>query len=493
MAGHANRMSSPDLTRAPAGPSRLRSTFAHDGETPHPPAAGALQAAVALDELLLHEGDAERRILFENATVVHGAADQAVVRGNVLVVGSRIAEVGPRAGVDVRGPGTVVLDASDHILMPGFVDSHLHAWEGQLRGIAPDADFDGYLDLSHKTLGPRYRAHDTYVGNLVTSLVCLSAGVTTIVDNSHNSRTADHSSAAVEALFDAGIRGVHAAAAPRFGDWDQQWPHDLDRLQAEYFSSADQLVTLRMMDTTSDADMWRFAHDRGLWVSSEIGSDWVDNIVALHELGLVTETHTFNHCLGLSDQEWQIIAETGVKVNVCPRSDTLFGLGPSFPAVDDALAVGIRPGLSMDNELSFGADMFREMAVLTHLQRGRVHQRRNAGEEAGPDPVSAGDVLEFATLRGAENAGLVGRTGSIEVGKQADLILIDTTAANTLPATDPIATVVGYAHPGNVSAVFVAGDVRKWDGRLVGVDLRAVRRLAEQSRDHLRAPVRAAT
>ncbi|MFE9127313.1 amidohydrolase family protein [Streptomyces sp. NPDC007148] len=466
----------------PAPP--LRSAFAHSA-TALEFRKQAAKDANTLEHLIQEENDPARRILFRNATIITGIADQTPFQGNVLVTGSRITEVGPSAGQGLDDKNAVVVDATDHILMPGFVDSHLHAWEGQLRGMSPDADFDEYLEVAHKSLGTLYRPHDTYIGNLVTSLVSLYAGVTTIVDNSHNSRSADHSSAAVEALFDSGIRAAHAVAAPRFGAWDEQWPSDLDRLQAEYFSSSDQLVTLRMMDTTADADAWRFAHDRGLWVSSEIGSDWVDNIVALHQQGLVTDTHTFNHCLGLSHEEWQIIADTGVKVNICPRSDTLFGLGPSFPAIDEALSVGVRPGLSMDNELSYGVDMFSEMSVLLHLQRGRVHQRRNAAEQQVPDPISAHDVLEFATLRGAENAGLIDRVGSIEVGKEADLLLIDTTVPNTLPATSPVATVVAYAHPGNVSAVFVGGDVRKWDGHLVGVDLHAVRTVAEQSRDWL--------
>ena len=469
-------------TRRPGSSSFLRSAYSRSSE-PTRVSTRQMNWASVLDDLLMQQGDADCRILFEDATIITGTASQEVLRGNVLVVGSRIAEVGPGAGTDAGG--AVRIDASEHILMPGFVDSHLHAWEGQLRGLAPDADFAGYLELAHISLATYFQPHDTYVGNLVTSLVCLNSGVTTIIDNSHNSRSADHSSAAVEALFDAGIRAVHAAAAPRFGDWHRQWPHDLDRLQTEYFSSLDQLVTLRVMDTTADAETWQFAHDRGLWVSSEIGRGWVDNIVELHGLGLVTDTHTFNHCLGLTDEEWRIIADTGVKVNICPRSDTLYGLGPSFPAIDEALAVGIRPGLSMDNELSFGVDMFREMSVLTHLQRGRVHQRRNTSQEGVPEPISAADAIEFATLRGAENAGLMTRVGSIEVGKEADLILIDTTAPNTIPATDAVGTVVSFANPGNVSAVFVAGQLRKWDGRLVGVDMRVIRELAEQSRDAL--------
>ncbi len=470
-------------TRPPGSATSTGSVHAWRSEPPGGGARPRQQPSLVLDDLLRQQDDNSRRILFQDAVIIPGPADRQPLRGNVLVVGSRIAEVGPRAGADARD--AVLVDASDHILMPGFVDSHLHAWEGQLRGMSPDADFDGYLDLAHRSLATHFHPHDSYVGNLVTSLVCLNAGVTTFIDNSHNCRSADHASAAVEALLSAGVRGVYAAAAPLFGEWDRQWPKDRDRLQAEYFSSQERLVTLRMMDVNSDAESWQFAHDRGLWVSSEVGRGWVDNILDLHERGLVTETHTFNHCLGLTDQEWRIIAENGVKVNVCPRSDTLFGLGPSFPAVDEALAVGIRPGLSMDNEISFSVDMFREMTVLLHLQRGRVHERRNSSQEGVPEPISAADAIEFATLRGAENAGLMNRTGSIEVGKEADLVLIDTTAPNTLPGSDPVGTVVTFAHPGNVSAVFVGGQVRKWDGRLVGVDLRVVRDLAEQSRDAL--------
>lgn len=463
-------------------PSPLRSVYARSDGRARTSARPGRSASV-LDDLLRRADDPGRRVLFQGATIVTGRADRPVLRGHVLVVGSRIAEVGEH--VPAGAGDALLIDASDHILMPGFVDSHLHAWEGQLRGLAPDVDFQGYLDLAHISLGTHFTPHDMYVGNLLTALVCLDGGVTTIVDNSHNARSADHSSAAVEALLDSGIRGVHATAAPRFGDWQQQWPGDIDRLQAEYFSSSDQLLTLRMMDTTADAESWTFAHDRGLWVSSEVGRGWVDNLVELHALGLVTDTHTFNHCLGLTDEEWRIIAETGVKVNVCPRSDSHLGLGSSFPAVDEALAVGVRPGLSMDNELSFGADMFREMSVLTHLQHGRAHARRNASQDDAPDLIKAADAVEFATLRGAENAGLVATTGSIEVGKKADLIMIETGAPNTMPASDPFATVVSFAHAGNVSAVFVDGRVRKWDGRLVGVDLSAVRGLAESSRDAL--------
>jgi hypothetical protein len=83
------------------------------------------------------------------------------------------------------------------------------------------------------------------------------AGITCFIDNSHNSRSAAHSDAAIKALFDSGIRAVHASGAPTFGEWDKQWPGDIARLQRQYFSSDDQLVTLRMFSLGLVKDDWQ--------------------------------------------------------------------------------------------------------------------------------------------------------------------------------------------------------------------------------------------
>ena len=101
-----------------------------------------------------------------------------------------------------------------------------------------------------------------YVGNLITALGCIDAGITCVIDNSHNSRSAAHSDAAVEALFDSGIRAVHASGPPQFGTWDKQWPADLARLQKKYFASDDQLVTLRAF-ANPNRDNWAFARKPG--------------------------------------------------------------------------------------------------------------------------------------------------------------------------------------------------------------------------------------
>ena len=139
-----------------------------------------------------------------------------------------------------------MIDATNTIIIPGFVDAHRHSWEGQLRRIIPDGAIAEYMATTHNGFARYYRPDDIYVGNLITALGCIDAGITCVIDNSHNSRSAAHSDAAVQALIDSGIRGVHASGAPQTGEWDRQWPQDLERLQKRFFSSTDQLVTLRM-------------------------------------------------------------------------------------------------------------------------------------------------------------------------------------------------------------------------------------------------------
>lgn len=149
------------------------------------------------------------------ATLIRGATilsmDETVgniEHGDILITDSTITAVGKN--LDARGAR--IIDATNMIAIPGMVDSHRHAWEGQLRRINPNATcLDDYSNATHFSFARYYRPSDIYTGNLLTALGAIDAGITTIIDNSHNSRTAAHSDAAVEALLDSGIRAIHAS------------------------------------------------------------------------------------------------------------------------------------------------------------------------------------------------------------------------------------------------------------------------------------------
>lgn len=147
------------------------------------------------------------------------------------------------------------------------------------------------------------------------------------------------------------------------------------------------------------------------------------------------------------------------------------------------MKAGIRPSLSIDTEASVAGDIFNVMrAVISSHGLSTTYQPEIFAELPLP---SAADVLAFATIEGAKASGLGDLTGSITVGKAADLILIDLRDANLVPANDPAASIVGAGHTGNVTTVLVNGMVVKRDRKLTGVDLTVLTEQAKTSRDRL--------
>lgn len=454
--------------------------------------AAALQApsaaAQGADAALERMRRTDRRILIRGGTIISmdpGVGDFAA--GDVLIEGKRIAAVGRDLASAAQDGNAVVVDAANMVVIPGMVDCHRHSWEGQLRGVIADsAVIDEYMGATHRGFAPFYQPEDMYVGNFTTALGCIDAGITCVIDNSHNARSAAHSDAAIKALVDSGVRAVHASGAPTFGDWDKQWPGDIARLQRQYFSSDDQLVTLRIFSLGLIKADWQLADRMGLWLSVD-GSGTPDAAKLLQDFrkdGLLNERRAINHVNAFSDESWSMVRDAGMSVNACPRSDAQWALGSEAMGLQRALDHGIRPGLSIDNDTAYSIDMFGEMHAALVLQRWAAHGADKRGEPV-PPRLTVRDMLEFATVRGAQNAALGHKIGTITAGKEADIVLIRASDINTLPLTSAVATVVSYAHAGNVDTVFIAGQPRKWRGRLVDVDLTAVRDRVARSRDQL--------
>jgi cytosine/adenosine deaminase-related metal-dependent hydrolase len=406
-----------------------------------------------------------------------------IAGGDILVRDGKIARIGKA----IDAPGAQILDAAGRIVIPGFVDTHRHAWEGQLRRINPNsADLADYIAGTHASFATAYRPKDMYIGNLLTSLGALDAGITTIVDNSHNSRSFQHALAAVDALHDAGIRAVHAPGAPLAGDWAGVSRYqDLATLQAERFADREGLVTLAMM-VSLDREEWAVGRRLGLPLVTEFfGREMSAQLPAMREAGLLGPDNIFNHCTDLSDQAWRILRETGVKVNVCARSDAQWALADGMFGFQAAISHGIRPGLSIDNESAYGGDMFAEMRAALYLQRSAAQGRRFVADRTAPAPVSLRQLLSAATVDGAVVAQLGRTTGSLTEGKAADIVLINTDAINVYPSNNALGTVVSAADRSNVETVIVGGRIRKQGGKLVDVDFDRVRAMTEESRRYL--------
>jgi cytosine/adenosine deaminase-related metal-dependent hydrolase len=443
-----------------------------------------------LDLLRRSEGDRHRRILVRGGYVLSMDARAGDFVGDLLIEGPSIAALGP--GLADGAFDGIVIDAGGAIVIPGFVDSHLHGWQAALGGLLPDLTLPEYMATVHGAyFGPPgppglascYEPEDMRIGNLGSSLRLLESGVTCFVDNCHNARTAAHSAAAIEGLREAGIRAVHAVGGPIDGT-RTGWTDDALRLRDELSGGADELLTIRLFGVP-DEGVWAFAREQGFWISSEAGG-WAEaDLVRLFDAGLMGPAQTFNHAAGFSEEMWRRIDDLGATVNVCARSDTSYLVEAATPPVAEALAHGVPVGISQDTEVGYSIDMFAEMRTLLHLARGRAAPLA-PGAEPAPPLLGAGDVLRLATVGGAANADLADRVGSLVVGKAADLAVLRPRGELALdPPGNLVSTIVSHLTPADVQAVFVAGRVKKWDGGLVGIDLDRLRSQLADSRERI--------
>lgn len=329
----------------------------------------------------------------------------------------------------------------------------------------------------HGTLKPHYTPEDVYVGTLLGRLESLHSGVTTMLDWFHCASGPDHADAAVSGLRACAGRSVFCHGA----GWGTTDSVDTEIRRVRSAVSDDGLVTmawgLRGADGTSletTAAELKLAEELGLRTSVHVASDGIQRPMAdLRDAGLLRDTTTFVHANGVSDDELRMLADAGSSVSISPDVELRMGFG--WPMTGRMMAAGLRPTLSIDDVPSVGGDMFATMRTAFVVQRGL------------DGSLNSRDLLEFATLDGAQALGLATRTGSLTPGKDADVILLRTDDLTVLPVTDPAGTVVASGHPGLVDTVLVAGKVVKRAGALVDVDLPELKARLVASRDRVAA------
>ena len=399
-------------------------------------------------------------------------------RADVLIEDGKIREVRP--DIAVSGDGTAIVEAGNRIVIPGFVDTHSHSYQGLLRNILTNGVLNpDYNRDIQSNLTPAYQAAEAYAGVLITALGLMDMGTTTIVDISQVSHTPEHSDACIKALQDSGIRAVYAyyrGTGPA-----AQYPQDITRIQRDYFSSKDQLLTLAL-GTSIDAKLYGLAREVGVPAVLHI-NNLSAQILELGRAGLLRPGDEYIHCTHLNDEAWRLIKDSGGHISLSVEIEMAMGQG--LPAIQEALDHGVRPSLSSDHGATVAQDFFSVMRAVFTLQHLQLFQRAFSGEQNLPRRLSPRDLLEFATIEGARCANLESKVGSLTPGKEADIIILDATRINVAPLNQVPGAVVSLMDRTNVETVIVAGKVRKWKGQLLDVDLPNLRKQLEASRDYL--------
>jgi cytosine/adenosine deaminase-related metal-dependent hydrolase len=435
-------------------------------------------------------------ILLRGGTIITSRTTGEVLEGADLLMRDGVVEA---IGTDLDAGDAEVIDVTGRLVLPGFVDTHRHTWQSVVRHVASDWSITEYLAGLHTGLSRHFRTEDTYIGNLLGAVEALNSGITTLVDWSHNLFTPEHADAAVQALRDSGMRAVfaHGGGAKQWGaplPSPNPHPDDARRVRDEHFSSNDGLVTMAMalrgpQFTTPEVNLQDFqlANDLDLDITVHVGDGYFGKsgpIRKMRDDGLLSDRITYVHCCTIGDDEMQLIADSGGKASVAP--DVEMQMGHGFPATGRLLEHGIRPTFSIDVCSSNGGDMFGTMRTAIGMQRALDNAPAvETGEVIERIGLTCQDVLMFATADGAHAAGLGDVTGSLEVGKAADVIVLEDDPLTLTPMNNPFGAVVYSAHPGHVRDIFVAGKQVKKDGKLVDIDVERIRELAVQTRDHV--------
>lgn len=435
-------------------------------------------------------------LIIRGGTVVAMDPERRVGAFDVHVRDGVIVAVAPSLPVQ---PGAQVVDATGCAVIPGLVQSHVHLCQVLFRNHAEDR---ALLPWLKERIWPLEAAHDATTLRTSAELglaELLLSGVTAALDMG----TVRHHDAVFEAARDAGFRLCSGKAMMDDGigvpaglhESTDESLHESDRLAAKWEGAANGRLTyayaprfvlscsprlLEGVATRLRAGARLHTHasenpDEVIAVRSLTG---YDNVEYLARLGLLNGRTTLAHGVHVTDNERRLIAEAGASIAHCPSANLKLASG--IADVPGLLAAGINVGLGSDGApCNNNLDLWREMKLAALLPRLKY----------GALALAAERVLEIATLGGARAIGQQDRIGSLEVGKRADIVLVDLQKPHVQPVSDLYTALVFASQAADVRTVLIDGELVVRDGRLVTIDQAAL--LGRVQRDSLAVRQRA--
>ncbi len=436
--------------------------------------------------------DDRPKVLRGGTVITMDGSDTVLERGDVLIVADRIEAV----GIDLEVPeGTVEIDATDGIVMPGMIDTHRHMWQTAMRGYGADWTLTQYFVFYYLNHGKLFRPQDIAVGNRLAAIEAIDAGVTTCVDWSHGLQTIDHADAAIDALRAVPGRFVLAYGNIQAGPWEWAPSDDVKNFLERNRGEKDDLLQVQLaFDVTGDPEFperaaFEAARELGMKVTTHAGVWGATNdnsIQLMCDNGFMTPDVTYVHAASLSKDSYQRIAASGAYASVSTESEQSAGQG--YPSTWELRRHGIPISLSMDTSVWWSGDLFSAMRATLSADRSRDHLENHAdGDTVVANALRASDVVEYATIGGAKALGMENVTGSLEVGKKADVVLIKNDDSPVMfPILNPMGHVVYQAGRGDVHTVFVNGRAVKSEHKLIDQDLRKLRGELDETITYLR-------
>ena len=397
-------------------------------------------------------------ILIKNTNIL---TPTELIKGSILIKDDIISEISENIseeGVDK------VIDGTYKITLPGLINTHTHLSMDLFRGLADDLALDEWLNDHIWPMEANLNGWYCYIGALLGACEMIKSGTTTFCDMYF------YMEDVAKAIAESGIRGVLSYGMIDFADAEKRENEFKENISlfencngmadgrikvflgphSPYTCSKELLIRAREEADKYGMGIHIHVGETQKEVNDLLESTGMRPFEYLDSLGLLGPDVLAAHAVWLSDSEIEIIKEKGVKLshNPCSNMKLASGISP----VDRLLKEGVCVSLGTDGSSSNNnLDLFEEMKFASLLQKV---------DSLNPEALNALETLKMATVNGAKALGLEDEIGSIEVGKKADLILIDTNAVNLTPdSTDLTSNIVYAANGANVDTTICNGQI----------------------------------
>lgn len=423
-----------------------------------------------------------KNILIKNATII----SEEIKKSSILIENDHILEISDKLE---QNDSDEVIDADGKFLTPGLVNTHTHLSMTLMRGLADDMPLDTWLNEHIWPVEAELNGEYCYAGALLACAEMIKSGTTCFNDMYF---FMDHVAKAAE---EAGIRGVLSHGMIDFGDEDKrknefkETKRIIDKCHntaqgrikvafgphSPYTCSKELLEEVKKEANRSGLRIHIHVSETQKEVSDVIEAQGKRPFEYLSEIGFLGEEVTAAHAVWLSDDEISIIKDSETKISHNPSSNMKLssGIAPVSKLLKEDVCVGIgTDGPASNNNM----DMLEEMKLTSLLQKVNT---------LDPTVLSAEEVYKMATINGAKTLGLENDIGSIEVGKKADLVLVNYKTPQLTPFRNPISHLVYSATGGDVDTVICNGELLMKNKELLTIDESLVIEMAQNASEDL--------
>ena len=420
-------------------------------------------------------------IIIHNGTIVTVNPDFDIIKdGIVCIKNGRLERIEPRSAGSLIPEANEIIDAKGGIIMPGLVNTHTHLPMSIFKGLADDLPLMTWLNEHIFPAEAKHiKAETVRLGSFLSCAEMILSGTTTCCDGYF------FEDEVAKAVFDSGMRAILGQGVIDFPAPGVPEPSDnvnkAVRFTDKWYNKSLMItpsIFCHSPYTCSEETLKKAKHaalSKNLLFHIHVAEtkDETDRILSeknsspikyLDSIGILDNNTLLVHSIWVDDDDIDIIANSGAKVSVCTESEMKLASG--IAPVIKFLEAGIKVGLGTDGSASNNdLDLFQEMDSTAKLHKVNI---------LDPTVMDAKTVFKLATIDGAGALGLDNETGSLETGKQADIIIIDVNKPHLVPMYNPVSHIVYSARGSDVRDVIIAGKVIVRDQKLLSFDLEDV-------------------